>query len=39
MFARPSVPPQRPEAVMAKSKQTLIKMVSTADSGYFYVTT
>ncbi len=24
---------------MAKSKQTLIKMVSTAESGYFYVTT
>ena len=24
---------------MAQSKQTLIKMVSTADSGYFYVTT
>ena len=23
---------------MAKSKQTLIKMVSTADTGYFYVT-
>lgn len=23
---------------MAKSKQTLIRMVSTADTGYFYVT-
>ena len=23
---------------MAKSKQTLIKMVSTADTGFFYVT-
>jgi large subunit ribosomal protein L33 len=27
-----------PEVVMAKSKQTLIKMVSTADTGVFYVT-
>jgi large subunit ribosomal protein L33 len=28
----------RAEDVMAKSKQTLIKMVSTADTGFFYVT-
>jgi large subunit ribosomal protein L33 len=30
--------PFRPEANMAKSKQTLIKMVSSADTGFFYVT-
>jgi large subunit ribosomal protein L33 len=30
--------PFRSEANMAKSKQTLIKMVSTADTGFFYVT-
>jgi large subunit ribosomal protein L33 len=28
----------RAEDIMAKSKQTLIKMVSTADTGFFYVT-